>query len=306
MIESFKNRSRVAFIGDSLTAANISLQWIIKAYRGLDGADDVRFFNCGVAGGTADFAVKSYARDILRYRPTHAVISFGINDSRRELLLEARSPERHEALVRSFEKYKRSLAALVSLLQLDGVEVILCTPVPYDEYSEGENAPLPGGYALMLGYAEYVRRLADVKGVTLYDQHAILSRLMEREQIHSPDRIHMTNHGYYVLAREFLKAQGVAAPDEDNVSSAFDTWHSYVARLRKVLAAECMLVPRFGEDVDSPTEVKLVKMHKMIDDEAWGAPVLESFCRAYMADKPLEEELYRLVDESYEDMIRAL
>lgn len=299
MIKRFPNNSRVVFIGDSLTAANISLKWIRKAYQGLEDADNIRFINCGVAGGTADFAVQSYVHDILRYRPTHAVISFGINDSRRELLATPRSPERHGALVDAFARYKSSLAALVSLLTLDGVEVILCTPVPYDEYSEGEQAALPGGYALMLGYAEYVRRLADSKGVTLYDQHAVISRLMEADQLHSADRIHMSDHGYYVLARELLREQGIELTEEESVSTAFEPWHSYVARLRKVLATECMLVPRLGEDMDSPAAVKLEKMQKMIDDEAWGVPVLESFCRAYMADKPHEAELYRLVDETY-------
>ena len=298
MINKFPSGARVAFIGDSITAANITLRWIIKAYK--DEGIKLRFFNCGVAGGTADFAVTSYDCDTHRYSPTHAVVSFGINDSQRELLREARSESRLGQLKEAFEVYKKRLAELVDRLIADGVEVILCTPVPYDEYSISDAETLRGGYALMLGYAEYVRELAKQKGVTLYDQHRIISEIMASEQVHSPDRIHPTDHGYFVLARELLRAQGIEILEECTLPECFDRWHSYVARLRKVLATECMIVPSMGEGIDSPSEVKISKMQAKIDSEDWGQPVFESFCRAYREDKPLEEELYRLIDESYE------
>ena len=301
MLKKFPNGSRVVFIGDSITAANLSLQWIVRAYK-MEGSE-ARFFNCGVAGGTADFAVTSYEKDTKRYSPTHAFISFGINDSNRDLLAYKRSEDRLHGLVAAYEKYKLRLAELVDKLLLDGVEVTLCTPVPYDEYTETEVAPLRGGYALMLGYAEYVRNLAREKSVALYDQHKIISECMANDAIFSPDHIHPTPHGYYVLAREILREQGVDAGDEDTLPECFARWHSYVARLRKVIAAECMLVPRLGVSFDSPAEEKLPKMQRMIDRKEWGVPVLESFCHAYMEDKPKEDELYRLVDESYESDI---
>ena len=303
MLKRFPDSSRVAFIGDSITAANLTLQWIIRAYNRI-GAD-VRFFNCGVAGGTADFAVTSYDKDIRHYAPTHALISFGINDSNRDLLRERRGHERLSGLTAAFEKYKIRLAELVDRLLDDGVEVTLCTPVPYDEYSDSAASPLPGGYALMLGYAEYVRNLAREKGVDLYDQHKIISTVMAGEMIFSPDSIHPTEHGYYVLAREMLKAQGIDVGAEDNLPESFARWHSYVARLRKVIASECMLVPRTGESFDSPTENKLPKMQAMLDKNEWTVPVLESFCRSYVDDKPMEDELYRLVDETYESDVRG-
>ena len=306
MLNRFPNNSRVVFIGDSITAANLSLQWIIRAYSRIPDTDGIRFFNCGVAGGTADFAATSYLADIKRYKPTHAVISFGINDSNRDALNMQRDAKRLGILTAAYDKYRVRLAELVDILLEDGVDVTLCTPVPYDEYTPGENEPLPGGFALMLGYAEYVRILAKEKGVTLYDQHKILSTVMADEAVFSPDRIHPTPHGYYVIAREILKAQGVEVGDEDDMPACFSQWHGYVARLRKVLATECMLVPRTGESFDSPADQKLIKMQALIDREGWGAPVLESFCRDYMVDKPHEAELYRLVDETYEDIVKAL
>ena len=306
MLNRFPDNSRVVFIGDSITAANSSLQWIIRAYAGIDGAKGVRFFNCGVAGGTADFAVTSYGKDIRRYDPTHAVISFGINDSQRDALREKRDGHRLDVLTNAYEKYKKRLAQLVDLLLADGVDVTLCTPVPYDEYSVSDMQPLPGGFALMLGYAEYVRLLAKDKGVHLYDQHAKLSALMAADSIFSPDRIHPTPHGYYVLARELLKEQGIDISEENELPECFALWHSYVARLRKVIATECMIVPRTGEAFDAPADGKIEKIQGLIDRQEWGVPVFESFCRDYVKDKPNEAELYRLVDESYGNIVEAL
>ena len=51
---------------------------------------------------------------------------------------------------------------------------------------------------------------------------------------------------------------------------------------------------------------KLKKMQELIDRQGWGAPVLESFCRAYVEDKPNEADLYRLVDETYENIVKEL
>ena len=303
MLPAFEKNSRVVFIGDSITAENLSLQWIIRAYKNLDGYGEIRFFNCGVAGGTAQFALESYRRDIARYKPTHAVISFGINDSQRELLFEERSANRLEALTRAYEIYKSSMSRLVDTLIADGVDVTLCTPYPYDEYADSPEKPLPGGYALMLGYSEYVRALASEKGVKLYDANAKISRVMACECVFSDDRIHPDAHGYYILAREFLAEQGLNIGAEEALPEYFSRWHSYVSRLRKVLASECMLVRALGMNFDTSTETKMSKMTEKVEKEDFGKPVFESFYRSYVADKPHEDELYRLIDEAYEQDI---
>ena len=299
MISVFPDNSRVAFIGDSITAANITLPYIIHAYKTQKIAKNIRFFNCGVAGGTAEFATVSYEKDIKHYNPTHAVIAFAINDSNRDLLKNERNEERRDALVSAYDVYKAKMSELIDKLHADGVKVTLCTPVPYDEYANGGEAPLRGGFALMQGYAEFVRNLAKDKGVELHDQHRVISDLLASDVIISPDRIHPTDHGYFVLAREFLLAQGVEIGEEIPVPQYFAEWHSYVARLRKVLAAECMIV----HDFDAPTDAKLARMTAKIEAEDWGQPVFESFIRDYVKDKQYEADLYSKIDELYESKI---
>ncbi len=295
----FPDNSRVVFIGDSITAANLALPRIIHAYKTQYPDSKIRFFNCGVAGGTSKFALTVYATDIQRYKPTHAVISFGINDSRRELLANPRSAERDSLLISAFEEYKNNLRTLVERLLADGVNVTLLTPTPYDEYTESEIPSLRGGYALMLGYAEYVRNLAREMGTELVDIHTVVSRIIPTDPVISADHIHPTEHGYFVLARVILKEQGIDVGEEEPMPEYFTRWRSYVARLRKVLAAECMIV----NDFDLPTEEKMKMMRARVENEDWIQPVFESYIRDYVADKPNEAELYRMIDLSYEEDI---
>lgn len=298
-MKRFPENSRVAFIGDSITAANITLSHIVNAYRTHYRDLGVRFFNCGVAGGTAEFAVTSYEYDILRHKPTHAVISFGINDSRREVLAQPRSSERDAILLSAFETYKKNLTTLVDLLLSDGVDVTLCTPVPYDEYTDSNIPSFRGGFALMLGYAEFVRNLAREKSVGLLDIHEIVSRILQTDPVISADHIHPTPHGYFTLSKIFLEEQGIDIGEEAPVPAYLARWHSYVARLRKVLAAECMIVRDFG----MPIEEKMKIMTARVENEDWIQPVFETYIRDYVKDKPIEADLYRLITESYENEI---
>ena len=64
-----------------------------------------------------------------------------------------------------------------------------------------------------------------------------------------------------------------------------------------------MLVRGLGLSFNSPTEEKMALMTERVRTENFGRPVFESFYRSYVADKPLEEELYRLIDEVYENEI---
>ena len=298
-MKRFPDNARVAFIGDSITAANLTLPYIIHTYKTQKIARGIRFFNCGVAGGTAEFARISYDTDIARHKPTHAVVSFGINDSHRDLLADPRSKERQDALYGAYENYKANMTALVDRLHADGISVTLCTPATYDEYTESETPALHGGFALMQGYAEFVRTLAKEKGTELCDIHAKVSYLLETDPLISDDHIHPTNHGYFTLARIILAEQGIDIGEEMPIPDYFSRWRSYVDPLRRVLATECMLIP----DFNTPTEQKLANMTTRVKNQDWGRPIFEVYMRAYVEHKPQEAELYRMIDLTYEEDI---
>lgn len=298
-MKRFPDNARVAFIGDSITAANLTLPYIIHTYKTQKIARGIRFFNCGVAGGTAEFARISYDTDIARHKPTHAVVSFGINDSHRDLLADPRSKERQDALYAAYENYKANMTALVDRLHADGISVTLCTPAPYDEYTASEIPSLCGGFALMQGYAEFVRTLAKEKGTELCDIHAKVSYLLETDPLISDDHIHPTDHGYFTHARIILAEQGIDIGEEMPIPDYFARWHSYVAPLRCVLASECMIV----RDFNAPTEQKMKMMSTRVENQDWIQPVFERFIRTYVEYKPQEAELYRMIDLTYEEDI---
>ena len=181
MLERFPNGARVCFIGDSLTAQN-TVQWMtVDCYKQNFPNDEVEFFNCGVAGGTAASALLYLEDDALIHNPTHAVISFGVNDSSRDTLSLPRTAERYGRMVTAFENYKVNMRKLCDELITRGIKVTLCTPPPYDEYHESTIPALVGGYALMLAYAEEVRKIAKEKNLPLCDYAEYFAREMQTD-----------------------------------------------------------------------------------------------------------------------------
>ena len=61
-----------------------------------------------VQSPTLGFVVKRYL-DVMRFKPTHAVVAFGINDSCRWCLKDEKGIERYNILKQSFETYKQSI-----------------------------------------------------------------------------------------------------------------------------------------------------------------------------------------------------
>ena len=49
----FKNGEVVCFFGDSITAAG---SWEAEVFQHIRKHTDVRFYNCGISGGTAELA----------------------------------------------------------------------------------------------------------------------------------------------------------------------------------------------------------------------------------------------------------
>ena len=297
----FPDNSRVCFIGDSLTHANKALPRIIDFYNKNFEGCGIRFFNCGTAGGTYKTAIEFFYDDVLRHRPTHAVVAFGVNDANRWLLGDERSEERLNRLKASFEDYKSNVRAYCKMLSENGISIILCTPAPYDEHTEGEEKPLVGGYALILGYAQFIREFAMENNIPLCDYHDFIAGALQSDTqpIYSRDRVHPTEHGYYLLAKCFLAHQGYAIDDERAIPEYFSGWASEVEKMRLIYGAEQMVVRNYR----MPLEDKMSLIEKKVKSEDWGYPVFEQFIRAYAENKRNQDKLYEKIDELYENDI---
>lgn len=293
----FPNDARVCFIGDSLTAANEILSRVIDYYQNNFPLANVRFFNCGTSGGTYKSAIDFFPDDVLRHKPTHAVVAFGVNDSNRWALCGVRSEVRFESLKNAFEEYKQNLETYCNMLIKNKIEPVLCTPAPYDEYTQSDEPANRGGYALIFAYAEYVREFARKNGIALCDYHEYMTRALQSDTtpIYSPDHVHPTSHGYYLMAKCFLAHQGYELETETPLPAYLTAWRAAVARLRLIYGAEHMVVRNY----DLPIEEKLALIQEKVDKKAWGDPVFEPFIRAYLAEKPFQDALYAEIDALY-------
>ena len=291
----FPDNSRVCFVGDSLVASNQPLPRIIDYYNKNFKSSNIRFFNCGTSGGTYRTAIEFFNDDVLSHNPTHVVVAYGVNDSERWILEQPRSEKRLNYMKSVFEKYKSFVKEYSELVLSHGINLTICTPVPYDEYTPGENPALTGGYALMLGYADFIRSYAKERGIELCDYHDYISSAIEAdpEPIISPDRIHPNAHGYYVLAKAFLAHQGLDIGDESDIPSYFGEWNDFVIRLRLIFGAEHMIVHNYA----MPLEEKMAMMEDRVKNKNWGQPVFERFIRGFVAEKRNQESLYRKIDE---------
>ena len=297
-MKAFPKGARVCFVGDSLVASNLPLPRIINHYNKYLPELDVRFFNCGTSGGTYRYAIDFFEDDVLSHKPTHMVVAFGINDSARWLLTSEKSENRLAGLKTAFEEYKKKVAEYCNLARAHGIELIICTPAPYDEYTEVDSLPLRGGHSLMLGYADFIRAYAKEQNIELCDYHEFLSNELEvdKEKIYSSDRIHPTAHGYYLIAKCFLTHQGLQIDKEAPIPEYFTDWSTQVGRLRVIFGAEQMIVHNYK----MPLEEKMAMMEEKVRTENWGQPVFERFIRAFVKEKRNQEELYRFIDELYE------
>lgn len=296
----FPNGARVCFIGDSLVARNQCLPLIIAYYNRQFPTSGIRFFNCGVSGGTAKYANESLDDDAMLCRPTHAVVAFGVNDSGRSRLAKPRSMARYEHLAACFDTYRSNLTALCERIDARGIKVILCTPAPYDEYSEKGEAPLRGGYALIAAYADFVRTLAREKGYELVDYHAYLARILqdeeESERLYSDDRVHPTPHGFYHMAKCFLAAQGLGEPVEQDPPAHFSQWREKLFVYRSIHATECMIIKNYT----LPQEAQYEVVREYLRAGKWSTSYFETIAKRYLELKSKQVELAAEIEEIYD------
>ncbi len=297
MIQRFPDGARVCFIGDSLTAQNHVLPRIIAYYKTHFPDSGITFFNCGVAGGTAVYARAIFEEDVLVHHPTHAVVAFGINDSHRDILRFSPDANCYAHLVEAFEVYKQNLTALCEAILAQDIELILGTPAPYAEYQESTQPALRGGFALMLGYAEFVRNLAREKNIPLCDYHTALTGYMQEDVLYQDDRIHPSKHGYYYMAKHFLACQGLDIGDE-TPEPVYTAWREAVSSLRELYSAECMIIKNYG----APLEEKLTVFRNYLEADKPQNPYIV-FCAKKFLSAHQNKDTYRsAIDAAWEKL----
>ena len=292
-MKQFPNHARVCFVGDSITHRGLFMKHVLAYYREQFPELKVEFYNCGIAGGNLGNTIGVFEEDISIYDPTHIVLMIGVNDSRRTRLEDPKGEERYGKLLTAYENYKKNMESFYQLTQERGIELILCTPMPYAEDQDtDEFPPLPGGYALMQGYAEFVRNFAREKGLTLCDYHAEVSTYMQTETLYAPDRVHPTSRGQALMAKVFLKTLGMDY-DETNetFSKEIEEWYNATQTLRNIITTEFLLVPNYLDLKDDERMKKVGELHENIKNGTYDpGQFFANLIEAYVVEKPRQAE----------------
>lgn len=297
-MKSFPNGSRVCFVGDSITHIGMYVKHIVAYYRTHFSDLHVEFYNCGIGGGTLDNTLRVYDEDIAIHEPTHIVLMIGVNDSRSTYLSEAPSRERYQKLLAAYENYQKNLETFYELTRDRGIELTLCTPVPYAEYQSGDSPRLCGGYALLQGYANFVRTFAKERGIALCDYHTAVARAMQTEILYDPDRVHPNERGHFWMANTFLASQGIDYPQPEAASEEVEQWSVISKKLRDTIGAEYAFVPNYLA-LDDDARMRAIRElleaveTKKVDLNAYQQRLLHR----YVENKPHQKEYLEFVRE---------
>ena len=243
----------------------------------------------------------------MRFKPTHAVVAFGINDSRRWCLAEKKGTGRYNILKQSFITYQQSIKKLCDKILQNNIELILCTPAPYDEYERTEQEAFKGGYALMSEYANFIRNFAYLNNYVLCDYYNKMVEIMQTDKLYNADHIHPTEHGYYRMAEIFLKEQDIEISEEYDIKQKYPKWGSLIKEYRDIYNTECMVFGKpelpINEKMKLAADFLAANEGNMADNrKIW----FVSLCKKYLENREKTEELSELLVKIYEEEILEL
>lgn len=298
-MEQFKNGDRVVFLGDSIIGGSHIATHVADCYRRIHPERKVYFFNCGAAGADSGFGIKVLEEDVMACNPTHIVVIYGTNDSWRWCLSDRRHKGRYDLIKEKHLLFKENLAKLCRLVCETGAKLILCTPLPYDEYGSQEDAPFRGGYALLSECANRVREIATANNYTLCDIYeGVVEAMQEDDAIFSKDRLHPSLHGGYIMAKVFLKAQGIDIGEEKPIPEYITEWDTTVGNFRQLYTAECMM----RLDPSKPVEERLKRAQELLgnpDTNSWYLSLSDN----YLKNKTKQAEILKHTIELYEKTV---
>ena len=212
----FKDGDVICLLGDSITASGF---WGAEIYQTIGATTDVKFFNCGVSGNTADRATKYLYHYCLAKNPDYVTVMFGVNDiDRGKLSASYTGTDAREKVAEAVARHAEKTEQIINEIIAYGATPILCTAPPYDEYNERETENLKCDYALE-ECAENVRALAKKYNCPLIDFREEMLKIMLSHAPIGPDRVHPNLRGYHMMAQIFLEQIGFI--DEKNYDSEF-------------------------------------------------------------------------------------
>ena len=195
-----KNGQKIAFLGDSITAAGKRrggyCQLVLKGLKA-QGIEVTPVF-AGISGHKSNQMLKRLERDVLKHKPDWMTLSCGVND--------VWHGKRGVAL----EPYKKNITAIVDKAQAAGVKVMLLTSTMIrEDQSNALNQKL-------LPYNAFLKKLAKEKNCLFADLNTEMQEALKKfpptakkgKQL-TGDGVHMNPAGNKMMATGILKAFGL-------------------------------------------------------------------------------------------------
>lgn len=218
----FKKNCRICFFGDSITAAGLWIREFTDYLLTYHRDKRILPFNCGVPGDSASNAVRRLHVDCLQYFPQYVVIMFGMNDIGRALYSSENPDEKTEKLRRErLDLFRESLRRILDGVREVGAEAILCTPTPYDNWSEKEEPNLICSNQGLEECRRIVYALGDEDGVPVVDFFTAFMSYREKHpeiDLIQDDRVHPNTAGHQLMTRVFLRELGCLLHGEEELN----------------------------------------------------------------------------------------
>lgn len=223
---ALRDGDKVAFLGDSITAAR-SYGKLIENYTLLRYPERrVRFINVGQGGDTAAGGLARLERDVFDRGATVLTVAYGVNDIGWGL----RADDEHK------QRYLKAIGDIVRECRARGVRVYICSAaITGADPAKSENDFLQtmcdegmkiarenGGQSI-----DVQRTMRDIQK-RVWQHNANITDSAKKESLHTADGVHLNDLGQTAMAYAILK--GLGAPAE--VSSV-----SLDAKDQKLLAS---------------------------------------------------------------------
>ena len=107
----------------------------------------------------------------------------------------------------------KNLMAIIDTVKKAGATPIICSPTPYDEYSDKAEIIRKGTDADLNLFTDICKQIADENGLLFIDMRSAIYDKLNEDPIRE-DRVHPNAHGYHIMAQRFLASIGAKEAEE--------------------------------------------------------------------------------------------
>ena len=206
----FKENEKVVFLGDSITHGGDYLYWTLAMYQLRNPGKQIRLENAGISGDSAGGGWGRLQYDVLDKKPNRVFMMFGMNDI--NLTLYAKGGKELDAKrLKPLKGYETYIKRICDRLKKAGVQVVLMTPTPYNQY--GKNNPSTYNEVGLGTAAEIVRKTAKAKGLDVVEFYTPMTEIIKKHPKYSPmrtDKVHPNSLGHLLMAYYLCKDAGLS------------------------------------------------------------------------------------------------